>query len=179
MATSVYCLVDTPEQADTIVDRLRYEGFAAHDISVLFSDRETSEDYAYAKHTKAPEEATEGASTAGIIGGAVGVWAGGALGGALGWLIGIGSLVIPGAGPFIAAGPIMAALSGAAMGATVGGISGALIGVGIPESEAKHYEGKVHAGEVLISVHAGDRDQVARVRRIYFSCLAHDIAISN
>src|SRR6202012_6063808 len=104
-------------------------------------DKETSRDFAHEKHTKAPEGAATGAGTGGV------------LGGALGWLVGIGALAIPGVGPFIAAGPIMAALGGAAIGGAVGGIAGALIGLGTPEYEAKRYEGKIKSGNVLISVH--------------------------
>lgn len=115
-------------------------------------------------NTKAPEGATVGASAGGVIGAS------------LGWLIGIGSLAIPGVGPFIAAGPIMAALGGAAVGATVGGVSGALIGMGLPEYEAKRYEGKIRDGRVLISVHANNHTEVTESKRIFTEEGAEDIA---
>lgn len=164
MPTSVYCLATSESQADTIVDHLRLAGFGSDAISVLFPDKGTSRDFAHEKHTKAPEIAT------------VGVSAGGVIGAGLGWLIGIGSLAIPGVGPFIAAGPIMAALGGAAVGATVGGISGALIGLGIPEYEAKRYEGKIRDGRILISVHAVDGNKVTDAKRVFTDDGAEDIA---
>lgn len=164
MSTSVYCLALSESQANSIVDRLRVVGFKSNAISVLFPDKGTTRDFAHEKHTKAPEGATVGAGAGGVIGAG------------LGWLIGIGSLAIPGVGPFIAAGPIMAALGGAAVGATVGGVSGALIGLGIPEYEAKRYEGKIRDGRVLISVHADDGDQVTLAKRIYTEEGAEDIS---
>lgn len=130
----------------------------------LFPDRSGTRDFAHEQHTKAPEGAVAGAGT------------GGALGGALGWVIGIGALAIPGVGPFIAAGPIMALLAGAAVGATVGGITGALIGMGIPEIEAKRYEGKIKAGNILISVHADDSAEVETAKRIFREANAQDIS---
>lgn len=163
-STSVYCLATSEYQAHQIVERLRIAGFSSNSISVLFPDKGTTRDFAHEKHTKAPEGATVGASTGGVIGAG------------LGWLIGIGSLAIPGVGPFIAAGPIMAALGGAAVGATVGGVSGALIGMGIPEYEAKRYEGKIRDGRVLISVHTNDGDQVKLAKRVYTEEGAEDIA---
>src|SRR5512147_544941 len=128
---SVFCIATSREQADQIVDRLKTANFSHNDISVLFPDKDTTRDFAHEKNTKAPEGAVAGAGTGGV------------LGGALGWIVGIGALAIPGVGPFIAAGPIMAALGGAAIGATMGGIAGGLIGMGIPELEAKQYETKV------------------------------------
>src|SRR5262245_6919916 len=127
---SVICIANSRTQAETIVERLKSSGFSPNDISVLFPDKASSREFAHEKNTKAPEGAATGAGT------------GGAVGGVLGWLAGIGALAIPGVGPFIAAGPIMAALSGAAVGAAVGGITGALVGMGIPEYEAKRYEGR-------------------------------------
>ena len=100
------------------------------------------------------------------------------MGGALGWLVGIGALAIPGVGPFIAAGPILAALSGAAVGATVGGIAGGLIGLGIPELEAKRYEGKIKAGNILLSVHTDDSQEIKRVEQIYRAANAEDICVT-
>src|SRR5256885_6587941 len=122
---SVFCLARDEAQACSIVDQLKSAGFSNNDVSVLLPDKTGTRDFAHEKGTKAPEGAVTGASTGGV------------LGGVLGWLAGIGSLAIPGAGPFIAAGPIMATLSGAAAGAAVGGVAGGLIGLGMPEYEAK------------------------------------------
>ena len=155
MATSVYCIADSVSQADLILTHLRAKDFGPDDISILFPDKRTTKNFAHEKHTKAPEGATTGVATGGI------------LGGALGWLVGIGSLAIPGVGPFIAAGPIMAALGGVAIGATVGGIAGTLIGMGIPEYEAKRYEGRIHAGGILISVHAENGTDVAEAQKVF------------
>ncbi|MGA2244120.1 MAG: DUF3341 domain-containing protein [Verrucomicrobiota bacterium] len=162
--SSVICIAKTETQAINIVDRLRAERFSSNDISVLFPDKSGTKDFAHEQHTKAPE----GAATGGVTGGV--------LGGALGWLVGIGALAIPGVGPFIAAGPIMAALGGAAVGGAVGGITGALIGLGIPEYEAKRYEGKVRNGNILISVHTEDRDEVRLVKEIFTNAGAEDIS---
>src|SRR5882762_10263769 len=145
---SVFCLATSRNQAEQIVDQLKTSNFSNNDISVLFPDKETNRDFAHEKNTKAPEGAITGAGT------------GGALGGALGWLVGIGALAIPGVGPFIAAGPIVAALAGAGVGAAVGGLTGALVGMGIPEYEAKRYEGKIKEGNELISVHSENSDEV-------------------
>jgi len=164
MAQAVFCLTKTEAQALSIVEELKAAGFSSNDISVLFPDKTGTKDFAHEHHTKAPE------------GAATGVGAGTVLGGALGWLVGIGALAIPGLGPFIAAGPIMAALSGAAAGAALGGITGALIGLGIPEYEAKRYEGKIREGNVLISVHTEDRHERARAKEIYERAGAEDIA---
>ncbi len=164
MPSSVYCIADSDSQADLILANLRAKNFTPDDISVLFPDKQTTKDFAHEKHTKAPEGVTTGVTTGGV------------LGGALGWLVGIGSLAIPGVGPFIAAGPIMAALGGVAIGATVGGIAGALIGMGIPEYEAKRYEGRIHAGGILISVHAETPIEVADAKRVFEAADAKDIA---
>jgi hypothetical protein len=160
---SVFCIATSRDQADRIVDRLKTSGFFSNDISALFADMHTSHDFAHEKNTKAPEGAIAGAGT------------GGAIGGALGWIAGIGALAIPGFGPFIAAGPIMAALSGAAIGATVGGIAGGLIGMGIPEIEAKRYEGKLKEGNILISVHTENSDQIELAEDIFAESGAQDI----
>ena len=164
MAQAVFGLAKTEAQAISIVERLKAVGFSPNDISVLFPDKTGTRDFAYEQHTKAPEGAAAGAGTGGV------------LGGALGWLVGIGALAIPGLGPFIAAGPIMAALSGAAAGAALGGLTGALIGLGIPEYEAKRYEGKIKEGNILISVHTDDRDERARAKRILEEAGAEDVA---
>jgi hypothetical protein len=164
MAKAVFCIARSEAQAISIVDRLKAAGFSSNDISVLFPDKAGTKDFAHEQHTKAPEGAATGAGTGGV------------LGGALGWLVGIGALAIPGLGPFIAAGPIMAALSGAAAGAALGGLTGALIGMGIPEYEAKRYEGKVKEGNVLISVHAEDSTERNRAKTIFEEAGAEDIS---
>jgi hypothetical protein len=165
MKSSVYCIATTEGQADRIVRELQTVGFSNDDISVLFPDTRGTRDLGHEKHTKAPEGATTGAGTGGIVGGA------------LGWLAGIGTLAIPGVGPFIAAGPILAALSGAAVGATVGGLTGALIGAGIPEYEVKRYEGKLASGNIL-SVHCGTREESKRVREVFDRAGAEDVSDS-
>src|ERR1700757_4264678 len=129
--TSVFGIYQTYEGVEKGVDALKTAGFRSTDISVLFPENVGTKDFAHEKSTKAPEGASAGAGTGAIVGGA------------LGWLAGIGALAIPGVGPFIAAGPIVAALAGVGLGGTVGGITGALIGLGIPEYEAKRYEGRV------------------------------------
>ena len=164
MAKAVFGIAHSESQAVTIVERLRAAGFSNNDISVLFPDRAGTKDFAHEQHTKAPEGAATGAGTGGV------------LGGALGWLVGIGALAIPGLGPFIAAGPIMAALSGAAAGAALGGLAGALIGLGIPEYEAKRYEGKIKEGNVLISVHTENSTERDRARNILEEGGAEDIS---
>src|SRR5688572_9722541 len=166
MAHAVFGLAKTEAQAISIVEWLKAVGFSPNDISVLFPEKTGTRDFAYEQHTKAPEGAAAGAGTGGL------------LGGALGWLAGIGALAIPGAGPFIAAGPIMAALSGAAVGAAVGGITGALIGMGIPEYEARRYEGKVLQGNILISVHTENGEEIRTARRILEETGVHDISVS-
>jgi hypothetical protein len=160
---SVFCIATSRSQADQIVDQLKSANFSNNDISVLFPDKDTTRDFAHEKNTKAPEGAVTGAGTGGVIGGA------------LGWIAGIGALAIPGVGPFIAAGPIIAALSGAAIGATVGGIAGGLIGLGIPEIEAKRYEGKIKAGNLLISVHTEDSEEITHAKDIFTKAGAQDI----
>jgi hypothetical protein len=160
---SVFCIATSYDQAERIVDQIKEAHFACNDISVLFPDKTTTRDFAHEKHTKAPEGAVTGASTGGVIGGA------------LGWIAGIGALAIPGVGPFIAAGPIIAALSGAAVGAAVCGIAGGLIGLGIPEIEAKRYEGKIREGNLLISVHAENSKEIAQAEDIFLSSGAQDV----
>jgi hypothetical protein len=166
MSKAAYCLVQSTAQAERIVDQLRSAGFSSSDISVLYPDKTGTRDFAHEHETKAPEGAATGAGTGGIIGGT------------LGWLAGIGTLAIPGVGPFIAAGPIMAALGGAAVGATVGGIAGALIGMGIPEYEAKRYEGKIRDGKILLSVHTEDGKERDRAKEIFKNSGAEDIGVS-
>ena len=149
---------------DRTVDALKLAGFRNSDISVLMSDTGSTRDFAHEKETKAPEGATAGATT-GI-----------AVGGTLGWLAGIGALAIPGIGPFIAAGPIMAALAGAGVGGLIGGISGALIGMGIPEYEAKRYEGLVKNGGILCSVHSDNSEWTSKAKDILKAQGAEDIS---
>ncbi len=141
MDRAVICLLGTSDQAERVINELRAVGFEGDDISILLPDKQATQDFAEDQDTKAPEGAVTGAG------------AGGLLGGSLGWLAGIGALAIPGVGPFIAAGPIIAILSGAVVGAAMGGLTGGLIGMGISEDEAKQYEGKIKGGNILISVH--------------------------
>ncbi|MGZ5050120.1 MAG: hypothetical protein ACXWF8_08920 [Methylobacter sp.] len=164
MKRAVFCIAQNVDQAEHIVSQLKLAGFSNNDISVLFPDKSSTKDFAHEKHTKAPEGAAIG-GTAGVGVGAV-----------LGWLAGIGSLAIPGAGPFIAAGPIMGALSGAAVGAATGGLTGSLIGLGIPEYEAKRYEGKIKGGNALLSVHADSYDELARAKKVFEQAHAEDIS---
>jgi hypothetical protein len=167
MKSSVYCLVRTQDQANRIVKDLHDAGFTEQNISVLFPDQETSRDFAHDKRTQAPAGINFGAGTGGI------------LGGALGWIVGMGSLGIPGVGPFIAAGPILAALSGAAVGAAVGGIAGGLIGLGIPEFQANLYEGKIRSGHILLLVHVDKKLEIDAVKRFYRNAGAEDISSAN
>jgi len=164
MSKSVFCIATSQPQVERIADDLKAAGFSGNDISVLFPDKTGTRDFAHEQHTKAPE------------GAAAGVGAGGLLGGGLGWLVGIGALAIPGVGPFIAAGPIMAAMAGAAVGAAAGGLTGALVGMGIPEYEAKQYEGKLRAGNMLISVHAENGTEVDKAKDIFKRQGATDIS---
>src|SRR5436190_20190006 len=157
-------IVDAEVQAENIVQHLGREGFSTSDISAIFPDKRGTRDFAHEHNTKAPEGAV------------VGVAGGGLLGGTLGLLAGIGALAIPGLGPFIAAGPLMATLSGAAAGAAVGGIAGALVGLGIPEIEAKKYEGKLRGGNILVAAHVDDADQEKRAKEIFRREGAHDIS---
>ena len=166
MKHAVYGIVQNRAQAESLVSGLRSAGFPGNHISVLFPDKMGTKDFAHEKNTKAPE----GAATGGVAGMGIGA--------ALGWLAGIGSLAIPGVGPFIAAGPIMAALGGAAVGGATGGLVGALVGLGIPEYEAKLYDGKVRGGNVLVSVHADDGDQQKRAKEILEKSGAEDVSSS-
>lgn len=163
MKTSVMGIVDTREQAEMILGSLQQVGIGPSDVSILFPDKSGTRDFAHEHHTKAPEGAVAGTATGGV------------LGGTLGLLTGIGALAIPGLGPFIAAGPLMAALSGAAAGAAMGGIVGALVGMGIPEIEAKHYEGKVKGGNILIAVHVETSEARDRARDVLKNGGARDI----
>lgn len=161
---AIFGIAASAPQAERIVTDLRSAGFVSEDVSVLLPDKTATRDFAHEKHTKAPE------------GAATGVGAGAVLGGSLGWLIGVGSLAIPGLGLFIAAGPIMATLAGAAVGAAVGGLSGALVGLGVPEFEAKQYESKIREGNILLSIHTETVDQRRRAIDILAANQARDIS---
>ena len=161
---AAFCLCHDDKQASFLVDQLKNSGFSSDDISVILPDRSGTRDFAHEKHTKAPEGATTGA-----VGGGV-------LGGVLGWLVGAGTLAIPGLGPLIAAGPIVAALSSAAVGASAGGVIGALVGMGIPEYEARRYEGKIREGHILLSVHLDSSEETARAKDIFRRSGATDIS---
>ena len=167
MKKSVIAIVETQIQAERIVDQLQQGGLASADISVLFPDKRSGKDFAHEHNTKAPEGAVAGISAGGVIGGTLGL------------LAGIGALAIPGVGPLIAAGPIMATLSGAAAGAAVGGIAGGLIGLGVPEFEAKSYEGKVRGGNILIAVHTDNGETEKRAKQVFEHNGAHDIAVTS
>jgi hypothetical protein len=162
--TSVFGIYSGPTNAEDGVDMLKVAGFRNTDISVLFPDNEGTKDFAHEKNTKAPEGAVTGGASGAV------------LGGALGWLAGIGALAIPGVGPFIAAGPIIALLGGVGVGGAVGGFTGALIGAGIPEYEAKRYEGRIRKGGVLLSVHCDSTEWVKRAEKILADTGAEDIA---
>ncbi|HEX9788012.1 MAG TPA: DUF3341 domain-containing protein [Candidatus Binatia bacterium] len=164
MAKAVFGLVDNEFQAERVVEELRNAGFSNNDISGLFPDKTATRDFAHEQHTKAPEGAATGAATGGV------------LGGVLGWLAGVGTLAIPGLGPLIAAGPIMGALAGAGAGAAAGGLTGALIGLGIPEYEAKLYEGKIKEGNILIAVHSENSEETKRAKEIFERAGAYDIS---
>ena len=162
--TAVFGIYPDRFAVEEAVEHLRTAGFRSTDISVLFPDNQGTKDFAHEKNTKAPEGVTTG------------VVAGGIAGGVLGWLTGIGALAIPGLGPLIAAGPIIAALAGAGAVGTLGGIVGALTGMGIPEYEAKRYEGRIRDGGVLVSVHCDNSDWVKRSKAILEETGGQDIA---
>jgi hypothetical protein len=164
MKASVYCIANTTAQAENIVDALKGAGFSNDSISALMPDKRSTKDFAHEHSTKAPE----GATTGGVAGLGVGA--------ALGWLAGIGALAIPGVGQFIAAGPIMAALGGAAVGTAAGGVVGGLIGMGIPEFEAKRYDSKIREGNILISVHTEDSKQRDVAKDVFKRFNADDIS---
>jgi hypothetical protein len=162
--TAVFGIYHTRDAAEEAVDALRRAHFRNTDISALFPDNTGTKDFAHEKNTKAPEGATTGAASGAVAGGV------------LGWLAGIGLLAIPGIGPFIAAGPIVTALAGAGALGTFGGIVGALVGMGIPEYEAKRFEGRVKNGGILLSVHCDDHDWVKRAGEILKGTGAEDIS---
>ncbi|HKS75155.1 MAG TPA: quinol:electron acceptor oxidoreductase subunit ActD [Terriglobales bacterium] len=162
--TAVFGIYRDRASVENAVDTLRREEFRNTDISVLFPDNAGTKDFVHQKNTKAPEGTATGATTGAI------------LGGGLGWLAGIGALAIPGLGPFIAAGPIMAALAGVGAGGVIGGLTGALVGMGIPEYEAKRYEGRVKEGGILLSVHCDDSSWTKRAKQILERTGAEDVS---
>jgi hypothetical protein len=162
--TAAFGIYTTRTDVERGIIELQNAGFRNEDISVLFPDNEGTKEFAHEKNTKAPEGATTGAGSGAVIGGTLGL------------LAGIGVLAIPGIGPFIAAGPIMATLAGAGAGGVVGGIAGALIGMGIPEYEAKRYEGRIKNGGILASVHCDNSDWTSRAKKILESSGAHDVS---
>jgi hypothetical protein len=164
--TAVFGIYPSTTAAESAVDRLITAGFTNEDVSVLMSDVDSTKEFAHEKSTKAPE------------GTAVGVTTGGVVGGTLGLLAGLGALAIPGVGPLIAAGPIMGALAGLGVGGAVGGLVGALVGMGIPEYEAKRYEGRVKDGGILLSVHCDTSQEITRAKDILKETGAEDIASS-
>jgi hypothetical protein len=165
--TAVFGIYPNRVAAEEAVDRLLANGFRNEDISALLQDNVGTKDFAHEKHTKAPEGTATGAT------------AGAAIGGTLGLLTGIGALAIPGLGPFIAAGPIVATLAGLGGGGALGGMVGALVGAGIPEYEAKRYEGRVKAGGILVSVHADNSDWISKAKAILKETGAEDVASAN
>jgi hypothetical protein len=161
--TAVFGIYRGRTEVEEAVEQLRTAGFRSTDISVLFPDNQGTKDFAHEKNTKAPEGTTTGVVTGGVAGGV------------LGWLTGIGVLAIPGIGPLVAAGPIVAALAGAGALGTVGGVIGALVGLGIPEYEAKRYEGRIREGGVLLSVHCDSSDWIRRAKNVLEMTGAQDI----
>src|SRR5690242_2895706 len=162
--TAVYGIYRNRDQAENAVDRLVAAGFRTEDISVLLPENVGTKDFAHEKGTKLPEGTATGATAGGVVGGTLGL------------LAGIGALAIPGLGPFIAAGPIMAGLAGLGAGGAIGGLVGALIGMGIPEYEAKRYEGRVRGGNILLSVHCDTSDEIDRAKDILKGTGAEDIS---
>ena len=167
MAKAVYGIYTNRNHAEEAVDALREAGFRAQDISVLLPENVGSKDIGYEKHTKAPEHAAKAGA------------AGGVLGGAVGWLLGMGALAIPGVGPFIAAGPIMGALAGLGAGSVIGGLAGALTGMGVPEYEAKRYEGRIRSGGALVSIHCETDVWTSRAKEMLKHTGAEDISTAD
>jgi hypothetical protein len=162
--TAAFGIYPNEASLRTGVDTLEREGFRLTDISVMFPENEGSKDFAHEKGTKAPEGAATGAGSGAVIGGT------------LGWLAGVGTIAIPGVGPFLAAGPIMAMLAGIGAGGAVGGLAGALVGAGIPEYEAKRYEGRMRDGGILVSVHCDNSDWTSKAKDILERTGAQDIS---
>jgi hypothetical protein len=165
--TAVFGIYPTYDAVDAAVEALRAAGYRSTDISVLLPKNEGNKDLAHVRASKAPEGASAGAGSGAL------------LGGTLGWLAGIGALAVPGLGPLIAAGPIVAMLAGAGAGGAIGGVTGALVGAGIPEYEAKRYEGRVRHGGILLSVHADDSQWARKAREILERTGAEDISVTS
>ena len=165
--TAVYGLYRDRAQVERAVDELKAEGFRNTDISVLMQSNQGNKDFAAEKNTKAPEGTATGATSGAVVGGT------------LGWLAGIGALAIPGLGPFIAAGPIMGALAGVGAGGALGGLIGALVGMGIPEYEAKRYEGRSKEGSILLSVHSDRSEWTRKAKDILERTGAEDVSSAN
>jgi hypothetical protein len=164
--TAAFAIFRSRSEAEIALNELTASGFSTQDVSVLMADKSGTRDFATEKNTKAPEGTTTGAGV------------GGTIGGTLGLLAGIGAIAIPGVGPLIAAGPIMATLAGVGVGGTVGGVIGALVGMGIPEYEAKRYEGRVKDGGILVSVHCDSSDEVSRAKDILKRTGGDDVSSS-
>jgi hypothetical protein len=161
---AVFGIYKTTGQAERVVERLMALGFSSDDVSVLLPEAHSSKEFAHEKNTKAPEGTAAGVTTGGVIGGALGL------------LAGVGALAIPGVGPFIAAGPVMAALAGLGAGGAAGGLIGALVGMGIPEFEAKRYEGQIKGGGVLLSVHCDTSAEISRAKEALERTGAQDVS---
>ena len=164
--TAAFAIFRARSEAELAVNQLTAAGFSSQDVSVLMADKSGTRDFATEKNTKAPEGTTTGAGVGGTIGGTIGL------------LAGIGAIAIPGVGPLIAAGPIMATLAGLGVGGAIGGVVGALIGMGIPEYEAKRYEGRVKEGGILVSVHCDSSEEVSRAKEILERAGGDDVASS-
>jgi len=162
--TAAFAILRSQSDAELAVNELTSAGFSSQDVSVLMADQSGTRDFAAEKNTKAPEGTTTGAGI------------GGTIGGTLGLLAGIGAIAIPGVGPLVAAGPIMATLAGVGVGGTVGGLIGALVGMGIPEYEAKRYEGRIREGGILISVHCDSSEEVSRAKDVLKRAGGEDVA---
>src|SRR5438477_4514399 len=162
--TAVFGIYRDRTHVEQGVDTLVADGFRTEDISVLLPENVGTKDFAHEKNTKAPEGTTTGATAGGVVGGTLGL------------LAGIGALAIPGLGPFIAAGPIMAALAGVGAGGAVGGLTGFLIGLGMPEYQAKRYEGRVKAGGILLSVHCDNSEWTGHAKDILKRTGAEDVS---
>jgi hypothetical protein len=163
---SVFGIYPSADRAERAVNALIDDGFPSQDVSVLMPDQRSTREFAHHKDTKAPEGATAGATAGGVVGGTLGV------------LVGLGALAIPGVGPLLAAGPLVAGLAGLGAGGAVGGFIGALVGMGIPEYEARRYEGRVKDGGILLSVHCETPGDILRARELLVSTGATDIASS-
>src|ERR1700751_611472 len=149
---AVFGIYKTQAGVENAIGMLRDESFSSSNIAVLLPETASTRDLGTVKASKAPEGATAGGGSGAVVGGV------------LGWLVGVGSLAIPGVGPFIAAGPIVAALAGAGVGGAIGGLAGALVGMGIPEYEAKRYEGRLTDGGILLSVPSDNSDWTSKAK---------------